>query len=533
MPMTHGTRFRSLAHGFHESAARSPERPALFVDGEYLTYRDLQSAADHVTSLISQHERSSSPLGAVWAYRSTTAYAGALGVLGAGKGYVPLNPRFPIARTRSMLAQSGAHVLVVGRECLAQLPELLVDMDRPLTLLLPEASVPDHLISAHRQHHFVPTGATPAPERPPVRKEVAPDDVAYLLFTSGSTGEPKGVPISHANVRSYVDYIADRYEVSHHDRFSQAFDQTFDLSVHDMFVCWERGACLYCVPARSTMAPAAFIREHRITMWFSVPSVAGLLHKMRLLSPGCFPSLRVSLFCGEPLSATYAQLWQAAAPSSIVENLYGPTEATISISHYRWDPAHSPGECLNGIVPLGWIFPGQRFRVTDAHGRPVRAGESGELCLSGPQIGSGYWNNPLASGQRFARLPDDPDVWYRTGDVVKQDSRDCLYFLGRIDHQVKIRGHRVELQEIEAVLRDACRTEQVVSLAWPVQNGSAHGVVAFVSGLAVIDQDRVIATCRRILPDYMVPKNIYLLDAMPLTPNGKIDRRRLEHLLGG
>jgi amino acid adenylation domain-containing protein len=532
--MTPHSRFQSLIHGFQESAERFPARPALFVDGECLSYRDLQCAAGKLASMIVRHEQVSFPLGAVWAYRSRTAYTGVLGVLAAGKGYVPLNPRFPIERTRRMLILSGCNVLVVGKECLAQLPNLLSQMDRPLTVILVGAAVADDLAAAYPQHRFVPSGEVQEAEVCSLRPEVSPDATAYLLFTSGSTGEPKGVPISQANVRSYVEYICDRYEVNEHDRFSQEFDQTFDLSVHDMFVCWERGACLYCVPDKSVMAPAKFIRDHQLTMWFSVPSVVGLLGKMRLLSPGCFPSLRFSLFCGEPLSAGYAQLWQKAAPNSIVENLYGPTETTIAITHYRWDRTRSPEECLNGIVPIGWTFPGQRSRVVDEQGTAVPVGENGELCLSGSQISSGYWNNPLKTERQFVRLPNDgAAVWYRTGDLVKQDSRGCLYYLGRTDHQVKIRGYRVELQEVEAVLRKACGTDQVVSIAWPVQNGSADGVVAFVSGVRSLDRDRVIASCSQMLPDYMVPKKIYLLDDMPLNPNGKIDRRKLAHLLGG
>lgn len=525
--------FRSLMHGFHESAERFPARPALVVDGECLSYRDLQQLAGKIATTIRRHEQTAFPLAAVWAYRSKTAYTGVLGILAAGKAYVPLNPKFPIERTRRMLILSGCNVLVVGKECFAQLPNLLPELDRPLTVILPHVAAADDLGAAYSQHRFLSPAEVQKAGVSSTPPEVGPDAIAYLLFTSGSTGEPKGVPISQSNVRSYIQYICDRYEVDERDRFSQQFDQTFDLSVHDMFVCWERGACLFCVPDRSVMAPAKFIRDHQLTMWFSVPSVAGLLGKMRLLSPGCFPSLRYSLFCGEPLSAGYAQQWQEAAPNSIVENLYGPTETTISITHYRWDPTRSPEECLNGIVPIGWIFPGQHFRVVDEAGRAAPVGESGELCLSGSQVTTGYWNNPQKTQQQFVRLPGEGDaVWYRTGDLVKQDLRGCLYYLGRIDHQIKIRGYRVELQEIEAVLRKACGTEQVVSIAWPVQNGSAEGVVAFVSGVPSLDKDRVIACCSQILPDYMIPKKIYLLEEMPLNPNGKIDRRKLTNLLG-
>ncbi len=526
--------FRALIDGFLESAEHFPSRPALVVHGESLSYLDLHRVATKIALAILKHEGVPFSLAAVFAYRSKTAYAGILGILAARKGYVPLNPKFPVERTRRMLLLSGCTVIVAGKECFAQLPRLLPGLDRPLTVILPDTCDAGDLAADCPQHQFVVSKDMPEGNDFSLRPAASPAATAYLLFTSGSTGEPKGVPISQSNVRSYVQYVCDRYDVNERDRFSQEFDLTFDLSVHDMFVCWERGACLFCVPETSVMAPAKFIRDHQLTMWFSVPSVVGLLGKMRLLSPGRFPSLRYSLFCGEPLSAGYAQLWQEAAPNSVVENLYGPTETTIAITQYRWDKARSPAECLNGIVPIGWIFEGQHFRLTDREGKMVPIGEAGELCLAGSQVTCGYWNNPQKSEEQFVQLPGAGDmVWYRTGDLVKQDANGCLYYLGRIDHQVKIRGYRVELQEIEAVLRQACGTEQVVCVGWPVHSGGVDGIVAFLSGIGSVDQDRLLARCGEVLPDYMVPKKIYLLDEMPLNPNGKIDRRKLMSLLEG
>jgi amino acid adenylation domain-containing protein len=385
----------------------------------------------------------------------------------------------------------------------------------------------------HSKHRFVTAAKIPAPIAP-VQANVDPKSIAYLLFTSGSTGQPKGVPISHSHVCAYVQYTCDRYAVNEDDRFSQEFDQTFDLSVHDMFVCWERGACLYCVPERAVMAPAKFIRDNALTMWFSVPSVVGALTKLRLLQPNSLPSLRFSLFCGEPLPSPYAQAWSEAASNSILENLYGPTEATIAISNYRWDGRQSQQECLNGIVPIGKVFQGQKARIVDENRQPLTPGAVGELCLSGSQVTTGYWNNPEKTRDQFIHMPGAEDaLWYRTGDLAKQDENGCLFYVGRIDHQVKIRGHRVELQEIEEVVRKACGSSQVVSVPWPVRNGSGDGVVAFVSGLESLDYGHIAAYCSGVLPEYMVPKKIYLIAEMPLNVNGKIDRQKLFQILEG
>jgi len=421
----------------------------------------------------------------------------------------------------------------VGQEAFHQLPQLLDGVDASLTIILPDVQDIGSLASSHSRHRFVTAAELPV-QSTSFQPSVSPESVAYLLFTSGSTGQPKGVPISHSNVCAYVQYTCDRYGVNESDRFSQEFDQTFDLSVHDMFVCWERGAGLYCVPERAVMAPAKFIRDNALSMWFSVPSVVGALTKLRLLQPGDLPSLRFSLFCGEPLPATYAQAWQEAASHSILENLYGPTEATIAISNYRWDSARSPQECLNGIVPIGKVFDEQNARIVDENRQTVASGGIGELCLSGSQVTTGYWNNPEKTCEQFVGMPGDENSrWYRTGDLAKQGQNGCLFYVGRIDHQVKIRGHRVELQEIEEVVRKACGTSQVVSVPWPVRNGSGDGVVAFVSGLESLDHGRILAYCSGILPEYMVPKKFYLLAEMPLNVNGKIDRKKLVQMLEG
>jgi amino acid adenylation domain-containing protein len=535
--MVTNSKYVGLVGGFLRSSEQFPDRAALVVNNETFTYDALRSQADRVAAATLTTEPESYPLAAIFAYRSLTAYSGVLGILTTGKGYVPLNPKFPVERSRKMLVLSGCRVLVVGKEAFDQLAQLLEGIETQLTIILPDVQDASVIAAAHPKHRFITAGEIPASvtwPRPEVSVEVSPSATAYLLFTSGSTGQPKGVPISHANVGSYVAYTCDRYSVNENDRLSQEFDQTFDLSVHDMFVCWERGACLYCVPERSVMAPAKFIRDSALTMWFSVPSVVGALTRLRLLAPGSLPSLRYSLFCGEPLPAAYAQAWQEAAPNSVLENLYGPTEATIAISNYRWDSVRSQQESLNGIVPIGKVFEGQKVEVIGENREPVGIGEPGELCLSGSQVTTGYWNNPEKTHEQFVRLThSNGALWYRTGDLVKRDETGSLLYLGRIDHQVKIRGHRVELQEIEEVVRKACGSSQVVSVPWPMRNGSGDGVVAFISGLESVDQADIISYCSGQLPEYMVPKKIYLLQELPLNVNGKIDRQKLVQILEG
>jgi non-ribosomal peptide synthetase component F len=328
-----------------------------------------------------------------------------------------------------------------------------------------------------------------------------------------------------------MEYAASRFGIHDRDRCSQNFDLTFDLSVHDLFTCWDGGATLCPYPAQ-TLTPAALVDELRLTCWFSVPSVAMFAAKLGLLQPGEFPTLRWSLFCGEALSASMAAAWQQAANNSILENLYGPTEATIAITYYRWDSEKSPAECVRGLVPIGWPFKGQQVCAVDEQLAPVPVGESGELCLGGSQVTRGYLNDPEKTAKSFVHLKQTGDqVWYRTGDLVRQDERGCLYYLGRRDFQVKVNGYRVELQEIDLVLREASRIEMAVAIPWPLSDGSASGIVGVLTGSDPALDKQILEACESRLPRYMVPNRLYHFPQMPLNVNGKIDRGKITEML--
>jgi amino acid adenylation domain-containing protein len=517
----------SLFTGFHRSAERFPDRPALHVEDEVLTYATAAERVRRLAGALAAHAPADAPLIGVLANRSTTAYLGVLATLASGRGYVPFNPKHPVERLRRVRAASGVTVLIVGPEGTALAGALLAG-EPPVVLLAPASRAAD--LGVGPPHLVLDRDAlATAPPADPIL-DVADDGLAYLLFTSGSTGEPKGVAVSHANVRRYARTIVERFHVRGTDRFSQMSDLSFDWSVHDLYPCWEAGACLCAIPERSHMAPAKLIRSLGITMWAAVPSSVGVMAGMRMLRPGAFPDIRVSVFCGEPLPAAYAEAWQAAAPHAIVENLYGPTEATVAITGYRWHAATSPTDCRDGIVPIGWPFPEQACVVVDDELQAVPAEEAGELCLGGSQVALGYWGRPNETAARFVQLPGQPGRWYRTGDLVRQARNGCLYYLGRIDDQVKIRGYRVELQEVDHVVRAVVGEAMVATVAWPAAAGSAEGVVTFVSG-AHRAAEPILAACRARLPDYMVPRAIVFIEAMPLSSNGKVDRRRLQDML--
>jgi non-ribosomal peptide synthetase component F len=272
------------------------------------------------------------------------------------------------------------------------------------------------------------------------------------------------------------------------------------------------------------LAPFRYLEENRVSVWFSVPSIAALLLKRGALAPGRMPTLRWSLFCGEGLPRSTAEAWQAAAPNSIVENLYGPTELTIACAAYRWDPATSPAQCIQDLVPIGEVYPSLSDVVVDEALREVAPGDLGELCVAGPQTSSGYWRaSHLNAARFFAR---GGSRYYRTGDLVRRVGDNYVY-LGRNDQQVKIGGYRIELGEVEAALRRAGCIE-AVALPWPSER-QADTIVAVVSGAENVS--RINTAAGQHLPTYMLPRSIHVLDQMPLNSNGKVDRGALRHWL--
>lgn len=514
---------------FLASAQRFPDRPALWVDGRTYSYRALES---HARQLADRLTAIDGAVCATLGERSLTAYCAPLACMLAGKIHVPLGTSFPEARMAGILERTRPAVLICDESGLSLLPGLIAGLGFPIAVLTSGASATgiETIDAASPQK----SGA--AKQRPATTDDVpdadsglAVDDarIAYLLFTSGSTGAPKGVAVGHAALCAYVDAVLARYpELDEHQRCSQFFEPTFDLSMHDMFVTWAAGACLYSVPRSSLLLPTDFVNEHRLTIWFSVPSMAATLQRYRLLNAGALPALKLALFCGEALPGPLAAAWMAAAPNARSENLYGPTEATIACTAYRIREEDRE----RAVIPIGTAFPAMDIAVVREDGTRCGADEVGELWLGGAQLAFGYWRDPAQTAARFvdARFDDlGASRWYRTGDLAAIDSAGVAHFRGRADRQVKLRGYRIELQEVEAHLREICSSEdrpvEVAVVAISARKGeAASGIAAFVVD-PDLDTRTALAAMKLRLPVYMVPSEIHRLDALPLNNNGKID----------
>lgn len=457
-----------------------------------------------------------------------------LGALLAGCGFVPLNPNQPLQRNINVAQRAGLEVLVVGEDAMPHLREMLASCPAVRAVVAPfPRQVLAEFACEHRQTRFFLGHDRASAWITQGLSRANNDTLAYVMFTSGSTGEPKGVPVSNGNVIAYVNNVRAMIQPDSSDRFAQCSDLTFDLSVHPVWLCWECGGTLCVVPEKLKMAPAKFIKEKAITIWTSVPSVVTFLKRLHLLPPGAFPTIRHSMFCGEPLTTEQVAAWQIACPESIIDNFYGPTEATCAITSSRCERPLPASAAPNGIVAIGKPFSGQRVALVNEALQPVPAGETGELLLSGSQVTRQYLGDAELTATKYVRVSALGDaLWYRTGDLVRADRDGCMYFVGRGDLQIKVLGFRVELQEIEAAVREACQADSVACIPWPVEQGTARGVHCFtVGGNASVVEKDILAVCRSRLPYYMVPQRIHRLPEMPLSQNGKIDRKELVGML--
>lgn len=521
----------NVACRFSESVCMHPHRVAIETNDCKYSYTAVSKMVGGLQQIITNLDGLHIQYVSVFSGRTLTSYISILATLCVGKAYIPLHPDLPSERIVNMLEISGVTLMVVDAECKNEFQDLLKVVTVKIVFIVVGFDKNDNLNDKYPEHEFIYVENIESLNKDFNITQVNDNDLAYLLFTSGSTGQPKGVPVSHKNVCSYINYITDTYNISESDRFSHMFELNFDLSIHDMFVCWASAACL-CIPSSNDLLfPVSYIEKSGITMWFSVPSVAMFIDNYGRLEPNKFRKLRYSFFCGEALPVTLANKWSEAAPNSIVENLYGPTEATIAISRYTLNESVSEKDSINGIVPMGHLFAKQYGRVIDENGNEQKTGVSGELCLSGTQVTKGYLGNPSKTKSQYIQFNNTGStIWYKTGDRVYVDKFGCYYYLGRIDNQVKVLGHRVELAEIDHAVREFTSTSIVATIAWPLVDGIATGIVCFVCGSSK-NEKSIINYCRTKLPRYMVPDKVHFIESMPLNISGKIDRLMLRSIL--
>ncbi|WP_030602513.1 non-ribosomal peptide synthetase [Streptomyces fulvoviolaceus] len=488
----------TLAQAFAAQVARTPEATAVVFEGERLTYAQLDARADQLAARLRRRGARPGAFVAVAVPRSTELMVALLGVLKSGAAYLPLDLDYPADRVAHMLADSGATAVVTVSGSAGRLPRTNVP---PLLLLDLESR---------------DSGAAPEPP-------ATPDDPAYLIYTSGSTGLPKGVVVTHRAILNRLAWMQDAYGLRADDRVLQKTPSSFDVSVWEFFWPLLEGAAVVLARPDGHRDPvhlSGLVREQGITTMHFVPSMleAFLQSDQVTGDPGWAASLRRVLSSGEALPVAAASRWHTLTGVPL-HNLYGPTEAAVDVTHHPYD-----GAAEGSSVPIGRPLWNTGLRVLDSCLRPVPDDVPGELYLTGVQLARGYHARPALTAERFTADPYGPpgSRMYRTGDLVRRRPDGVVEYLGRTDRQVKLRGNRVELGEIEAAL---VRLEGVAQAAVTVREDT---LVAYLVAAGTTPQvTELREALADALPSPMVPGAWVVLDALPLTPSGKLDRAAL------
>lgn len=509
---------------FYNSYEKFPDNICVSLPEKEYTYREIYAFCNKLSYILKNEQ--SSYIG-ILAHRSLPAYIGILATLQAGKTYVPLNPKLPASKIEQIVATTKTQTIVADLESKNIIDDLFNITESKFIIPIHQGT---NEFSDSSDYLFfdldeINTNDISGEITDPINNN------AYLLFTTGSTGEPKAIEISHQSLYEYLLYVQELLQINSSDKCSQIFDLSFDASVHDLFVTWMNGATL-CIPERNILNPAKFVKEKSLTVWFSVPSVGYSLLKNNLLKSNIFQTIRISLFAGEQLNTNLIEQWVIAAPNSEIINLYGQTEGTVGISCYFWN-REKENKSKNGNVSIGRIFPTQQYLVVDEDDQILGKNSTGELLLSGSQIINKYSFSGDTLNHKFVLLGEpNPLLYFRTGDIVHEDSEGYLYFLQRKDHEFKINGYRVDEEEINNTIRKITKVTTVVSIPYNDAKGLQAGIASFIESGELFDVSQIITECRKQLPFYMVPNKIIILNEMPLNRNGKVNRIHFKELLG-
>ena len=493
---------------FEAQVEQTPEAIAVVFENEHLTYRQLNRRANQLAHTLQRLGVGPESLVGVCMERSIEMVVALIGIPKAGGAYVPLDPTYPRDRLEYMIQDAQLSVLLTQERLLAALPE------KEGTVII---SLDTGIDWDDARGEWDANGVS----------HVLPDNVIYMIYTSGSTGKPKGVMNFHRSLTNRLWWMRQTYHLTPEDRVMQKTPFSFDISFWEFFWPLTTGACLIVARPGGHQDPAylaALIAEQQITNIHFVPSMLQAF----LMEPHleqCKSLKRV--FCsGEALSFDAQQRFFSRFNATELHNLYGPTEAAIEVTYWQCIPGSK-----DWTVPIGRPIANTQIYILDSAMQPVPIGVAGELYIGGVNVACGYYRRPELTAEKFIHDPFNPEPGmrlFKTGDLARYRADGSIEFLGRIDYQVKIRGFRVELGEIEAVLSQHPTVEECVVVAQDDARGNKR-LVAYV--VARKESTSPIADLRRFLkeqlPDYMLPAAFVLLEAFPLTPNGKIDRKAL------
>lgn len=492
-------------HDFFQSLKnnliRHEKRNAFFINNVFYSYSELAQSISNIRSIIKEKTNENEKIIGLITNDDLETYAAILALWFEGKAYVPLNPNVPNERNQKIINEAGIITIIDSSELTVFANFNTIESKKIKTVSL----------------NLNPT-------------ESADNNLVYLLFTSGTTGKPKGVPISKENLEGFLSAFWHlNYDITEEDRFLQMFELTFDLSVMSFLIPLLSGSCIYLVPKDKIKYSyiIELMEEQELTVALMVPSM--LYYLRPYFDEIDLPKMKYSLFCGEALSLDITQEWSKCLPNSKITNVYGPTEDTIFCTFYDYKKLE-PNKTYNGILSIGKSMLNNYSIIVDENNAILSAGKIGELCLGGVQLSSGYWKNEEKNQESFfyTNYNNRHERFYKTGDLCKIDEFGDLLYLGRMDFQIKIQGYRVELSEIEYYAKEFLSKINVVVLT--IIDHLGNNEVGMVIESKKFDSKELLEFLKLKLPYYMVPKKVNFIDNFPLNSNGKIDRKELETL---
>ncbi|HLW17852.1 MAG TPA: amino acid adenylation domain-containing protein [Actinomycetota bacterium] len=503
-------------HGLaHTSAEQRPDAPAVADAHGTLSYAELDAESGRIATALRELGVQPGDRVAMAAEKSRASVAALYGIMRTGAAYVPIDPLAPALRSAGIIRDAACSAVCADDAAAGLLASGWEGGGAPPILGLGD-DVTEAAIGAAEIARLAPDGTIRGCE----------SDLAYLLYTSGSTGVPKGVMLTHRNALSFVEWTVDRFGVGSEDRLSSHAPFHFDLSVFDLYGAALTGACVDLLSSseRSFGADMArAIASRGITVWYSVPSALVMLCDAAQAED--LAGMRVILFAGEVFPMKHLRRLRALAPNAELANLYGPTETNVCTYHVVPDALPDDDKPL----PIGTACENQEVFALDDEMRPVDLGEVGELWVRGPTVMKGYWGDEERTARTLRQNPLHdrfPDPTYRTGDLVRRLPGEVFEFLGRRDHQIKVRGYRIELGEIEAALTSHPAVREAAVVAVPDERAGAL-LIAFVTATESIDDLTLKKHCRDRVPRYMIPTTLIFREQLPHTSTGKIDRQAL------
>ncbi len=482
-----------------------PERNAFFIADRSYTYNQFASRIAAIQESLNRQVSDDEKYIGVVTHDDPDTYAAIYALWFSGKAFVPVNPFTPSYRNDKIVSSI------------------------PLSVLISSKPLDNKFLSDPGRFHLILTSDLEETDKNIQPIQTDPEDDCYVLFTSGSTGEPKGVPISRKNLGSFTENFIHYkgYDFTEEDRFLQIYDLSFDASLPCYIVPLCIGASVYTVPQNQIKYLYAYKLMHDYKLTFIKMTPSTLAYLKPYFSSIKLDSVRYCLLGGEAFPASLSEAWASCVPDARIQNVYGPTEATIICAIYDWNRKADFLKTSDGIVSIGKVIGENISIIIDENTNIVPGGMRGELCIAGPQVTKGYWNdNERTTAAFFEKdYQGKKFIFYRTGDLVFEDKDGYLMFCGRMDNQVQINGHRVEPGEIEKHARDFLDSSNVVAIA-KENNKETMEIFLFIENFPGRRKELSVFLEQK-LPSYMVPKKIINLNEFPKTTGGKIDRTEL------